>query len=120
MLLIFDDKISHYLSDNDFCDIENFLSKTSAKEVAEDSFFVVDLKDTGRLERDLKRLGEDFLQDSIIFISEGEGYLIGTSPYPNNPNAYPPYGVKEYQGICYFGQSGEFFSRVNKRAFVFK
>ena len=99
--------------------IENFLSKTNAKEVAEESFFVVDLKDTGRLKKDLKRLGEMFLQESIIYIEEKRGYLIGTTPYPDNKDAYPPYGETKYQGFCYFGQSGEFFSRVNNRAFAF-
>jgi hypothetical protein len=41
------------------------------KEVKEDSFLVVDLKDTGKLEQDLRRLGEEFEQDSIIFQERG-------------------------------------------------
>ena len=55
------------------------------KSVKETSYFVVDLNDTGKLEKDLKKLGQEFDQDSILSIPRGairgdaKAYLIGTN-----------------------------------------
>lgn len=56
----------------------------------EESFFVVDLHDRGDLEKSLRALGEEFDQDSILFIPKGaihgdaKARLIGTNHCPNN------------------------------------
>lgn len=96
--------------------IENYGSK-DAREVGENSFLVVDIKDTGRLKQDLLSLGAQFEQDSIIFGSAGDvGTLIGTN---HCPGGYPGYGVESPQGGAVFGKTGEFMSRVAGRPFVF-
>lgn len=96
--------------------IENYGS-TNAREVGENSFFVVDIQDSGSLRDDLLKLGEEFEQDSIIFGSAGEtGSLIGTN---NCPTGYPGYHNEVPQGGAVFGKTGEFMSRVKGRPFVF-
>ena len=96
--------------------IENY-GTSDAKEVSENSFFVVDMQDSGVLRQDLTALGEMFEQDSIIFGEKAsKGVLIGTS---HCPNSYPVYGVSDVQGGAIFGASGEFMSRVNGRPFIF-
>lgn len=98
--------------------IENYGSK-DAKEVGEQSFFVVDLGDGGKLEKILRDLGEEFEQDSILYIPKGAetGILIGTN---RCPNGYPGYGKKIKMKNPVFGQSGEFMTRVNGRPFILK
>lgn len=98
--------------------IENYGS-SDAREVGESVWFVVDSKDKGNLERDLKKLGEEFDQDSILFIPAGgkEGRLVGTSKCPN---AFPDYGKAHKLKNPVFGQAGEFFTRVNGRPFTLK
>ena len=97
--------------------IENYGSKNE-KEVKEDSYIVVDIKDTGNLERDLRKLGEEFEQDSITFQEkDGNYYLIGTNKCPEG---YPGYGKKLKLGKSIFGKSGEFHSKINGRPFVFE
>ena len=52
-----------------------------AKEVGEHTYFIVDSEDTGNLEKDLRSLGEEFDQDSILFIPKGgeKSTLFGTN-----------------------------------------
>lgn len=96
--------------------IENF-GKPNAVEVKEDVYFVVDLKDTGNLEKDLRRLGEEFDQDSILFIPKGEmGILIGT----NQCSDFPGYGKKMPFSSRSFGKPGEFMTKVRNRPFMFE
>jgi len=100
--------------------IENY--KTSnEREVKEDSFFVVDLKNSGNLKKDLIELGKMFDQDSITYSKpNGEYYLISSN---NCPDAYPgngKVGVEIRLGKSMFGQSGEFHSKINGRPFVFE
>ena len=98
--------------------IENF-GKKSARTVREESYIVVDINDDGDLEKTLRSLGEQFLQDSITFSSKnGEYYLIGTSPY--SKDIYPGYGVKEKLGKPMFSEDGEFYSEINNRPFIFR
>ena len=72
----------------------------AAKVQSEDVFFVVDIKDSGNLENDLMKLGEDFEQDSILFIPKGaitgeaDAYLIGTNRCPTNDTPYRQKGLK--------------------------
>lgn len=96
--------------------IEDF-GTVCAIEVGEDTFFVEDLDSSGNLEQDLISLGEYFDQDSVLFIPKGgEGsVLIGT-----NDADFPGLGMRMSMGKFGGGQSGEFFSRVNGRPFVFK
>jgi len=97
--------------------IENYGSNDE-REVKEDSFIVVDLKDTGNLEKDLRKLGEEFEQDSITYQEkDGPYYLIGTNKCPNG---YPGYGKKIKLGKPIYGKSGEFHSKINGRPFVFE
>lgn len=98
--------------------IENLGSKDE-KEVGELSYFVADHEDTGNLKRDLKKLGEKFDQDSILFKEKGkDAQLIGTS---RRDNAYPGYNKVEKIGKAKFGNSmGQFFSRVRGRKFAFE
>lgn len=96
--------------------IENFGTQ-DATEVTEDVYFVVDLKDRGTLERDLRALGERFDQDSIMFIPKGEmGILIGT----NHCSDFPGYGKKMQFSKRTFGKVGEFMTKVKNRPFIFE
>lgn len=98
--------------------IENYGS-ANAKEVGEQSFLVVDLNDGGKLEKTLRLLGEEFEQDSILFIPKGgqTGQLIGTN---HCEDGYPGYGKKVNLKNPVFGQKGEFMTRVNGRPFILK
>ena len=92
--------------------------------VKEESFFVVDNKDTGKLESDLKKLGEEFDQDSILFIPKGsikgedKAYLIGTNHCENN---WLGYGKKELFNKGKMGVDSPIYtSKVNGRPFIFE
>lgn len=96
--------------------IENF-GTDNAVEVKEDVYFVVDLKDGGNLQKDLRRLGEQFDQDSIMFIPKGEmGMLIGT----NRCSDFPGYGKTVPFSTRSFGKPGEFMTKVKNRPFMFE
>lgn len=98
--------------------IENFGTK-DAREVGENVFFVVDIQDKGSLQKDLRKFGEEFEQDSILFIPKpGDlGQLIGTNKCPNG---YPGYGKTVSLKNPVFGQGGEFMTKVNGRPFILK
>jgi hypothetical protein len=101
--------------------IENFGSE-DAKEVGEETWFVCNEKvegdDKGQLEKDLKKLGEKYDQDSILSIRNGKANLIGTS---HRDNAFPSFGQSVAVGSGKYGKkSGEFFSRVKGREFAFE
>lgn len=103
--------------------IENFKTP-NAKEVKEASFFVVDLKDKGTLQSDLRKLGEEYMQDSILFIPKREegkivkgSMLIGTNKCPD---AYPGYGKKVQFNDMTFGKDAEFMTKVTGRPFTFE
>ena len=97
--------------------IENYGSDNEIH-VKEESYLVIDIKNSKKLKRDLMRLGEEFEQDSITYSKpSGEYYLIGTNKCPNG---YPGYHREEKLGKSMFGKSGEFYSRVNGRPFVFE
>lgn len=88
------------------------------------SFFVVDLKDKGRLEKDLRKLGKEFNQDSILFVPKGAinneatAYLIGTNHCPNN---WLGYGKKEtFKKGRLSSESPIYTSYVNGRPFIFE
>ena len=98
--------------------IENYGSD-KAKEIDEESFFVVDLEDKGILKETLIQLGGEFDQDSVTFSEKGGKYsIIGTSKYCED--AYPKLGVEILLGTPAFGSDGVFHSKVKGRPFVFK
>lgn len=96
--------------------IENYGSP-NAREVGEQSFLVVDAQDKGTLKRTLMQLGEEFEQDSILFIPAGgqKGTLIGTN---HCPDSYPGPGKSLTLGNPIFGRGGEFMTRVKGRPFI--
>jgi hypothetical protein len=95
------------------------------KSVTETSWFVVDLNDTGKLEADLKRLGEEFEQDSILYIPKGAikikgvtADLIGTNRCENN---WLGYGKREKFAKGKLGYDSPIYtSYVNGRPFLFE
>lgn len=95
---------------------ENYKSENEVTK-KEEIFIVVDNNDTGRLKKDLFKLGEQFEQDSILYVPKGgsSGYLIGTN---NCPNGYPGYRNTVKLKSPLFGQDGEFYTRVNGRPFT--
>ena len=93
----------------------------TAKEI---SYFVVDLDDTGKLEKDLRKLGQEFEQDSILFIPKGsilgdaKAYLIGTNQCDNN---WLGFGKKEIFNRGRMGYDSPIYtSKVNGRPFIFE
>ena len=98
------------VTDVDGTYVEDF-GTSAAKEVKEDSFFVVNLKDDPNFKASITGLGEHFCQDSILFVPRGgeESYLIGT-----NDAEFPGYGKEEEMGSFLGGKEGEFMTRVGK------
>jgi len=100
--------------------IENYGTK-DARPVKETAFIVVDIKDSGNLYKDLVELGKYFEQDSITYSKPGINYwLVSTNTCPNG---YPGFGkmqVKVKLGKPMYSKTGEFYSTVNGRPFVFE
>lgn len=98
--------------------IENYGTK-KATPVKEEIFIVVDLKDRGTLKKDLKAFGNEFEQDSILYIKKGgtSGDLIGTG---DCPDLWIPKGKTNKLKNAIFGEKGEFYTRVNGRPFTLK
>jgi hypothetical protein len=96
--------------------IENY-NTPYAIEVGKTVFLVMDLHDTGNLRRDLLRLGEEFKQDSILFVPKSgkQGTLIGAGKCPES---YPGFHKTDSLKNPIFGEKGEFYTRVNGRPFV--
>lgn len=100
--------------------IENYKTPNAVK-VREESFLVVDLKDKGRLEKDLVKLGQEFNQDSITFSKpNGDYYLISSNTCPDGFPGNGKIGVRMKLGKPLFGKDGEFHSTINGRPFVFE
>lgn len=99
--------------------VENF-NTPYAKEVKEHVFFVTDAGDRGRLESDLRRMGETMEQDSILFIPRpgDSAVLWGTNKIM--PNAFPEYGEKKTYDIRRIGSKGAFFTKVGNKPFMFE
>ena len=96
--------------------------ENAGKEKNESSFFVVDLKKSGKLKKDLINLGTDFDQDAIIYADKGSDYYgISTNKCPDSEPGKGKIGIEEKFGKPKFGKTGIYgFSRVNNRAFVFE
>ena len=94
------------------------------KSVKETSYFVVDLDDTGNLEKDLRKLGKEFEQDSVLFIPKGaikgdaKAHLVGTNSCENN---WLGFGKKEVFNKGRMGYDSPIYtSKVNGRPFIFE
>ena len=100
--------------------IENFDDVDNRKEVSEESFFVVNLKDDPDFNNNINKLGQMFCQDSVLLIPQGGGddgspaFLLGTN------ESWPGLGEKEPVGRFEGGKEAEFMSRVKGRPFVFR
>lgn len=94
------------------------------KPTTENSYFVVDIKDSGDLRKDLVALGKEFEQDSILFVPKGavegdaKALLVGTNTCPNN-DLKTGKTMEFEKGV--FGKSSPFYtSYVNGRPFIFE
>lgn len=95
--------------------IENYGTPAS-REVAENSFFIVNLNNDERFFKNIISLGKNYCQDSVFIKPKGQGgYLFGT----NNAD-FPGLDQKIEVGNFKGGKDAEFFSRVKKRAFTFE
>jgi len=96
--------------------IEDF-NTPQAVEVAEESFFVVNLTDSSKFFKDIVLLGEQFCQDSVLLIPKGGSvaHLTGT-----NHSEFPGYGEQLSMGNRQLGEEGEFMTRVRNRPFLYK
>lgn len=96
--------------------IENY-GTSDAKEVGENTYFVTDIKDKGKLKKDLMKLGEKFNQDSVLFVTKGGDVstLIGT-----NNAEFPGFHKVLKMKNAVYGKSGEFMTKIKGRPFIFK
>ena len=90
--------------------VEDFGTE-AAKEVKEDSFFVVNLKDDPNFKDTMASLSEHFCQDSFLYVPLGgeDSFPIGT-----NRAEFPGYGNEEKMGSFHGGVESEFMTRVGK------
>jgi hypothetical protein len=95
--------------------IEGF-DTPEAIEVAEDSFFVVNLKDNPNFFSDIRQLGVRFCQDSVLLIPQGGK---GASLLGTNNGDFPGLGENIALGDLSLGEEAEFMSRVRNRPFTF-
>lgn len=106
--------------------IENFGSDNE-KESKEDTFFVVDLKDSKHFKENILDYAEQYEQDSVFYIPKNEvspdgkytGYLISTNECLN---AYPgkgKLGVEQSYKNLVISKTSEFMSKVGNKPFYF-
>ena len=94
------------------------------KSVTEISYFIVDLEDGGNLENNMKKFGEDFEQDSVLFVPKGaiqnksKAHLIGTNHCKNNWLGYHKTETFNKGKMGY--DSPIYTSYVNGRPFIFE
>lgn len=94
------------------------------KKTTENSFFIVDIKDSGNIEEDIFKLGAEFEQDSVLIIPKGtidgngQAFLLGTN---RCENGYPGWKKKEYFDKSSMGKESPIYtSYVNGRPFIFE
>lgn len=106
--------------------IENFkLGKDKWTEVQEETFFIVDLKDKGKLKNVLKAYGEMFEQDSVLFIPQSttnrngdkKSYMIGTN---HCKGSFIEYGEEQEYDTIKLGKEDTFCTKINNRPFYLK
>lgn len=98
------------VTDVDGTYVEDF-GTDAAKEVKEDSFFVVNLNDDPSFKSFLTGLSEHFCQDSFLYVDQGgeNSVLVGT-----NNSEFPGFGNEAPMGSFIGGKEGEFMTRVGK------
>ena len=98
--------------------IEHFNTPAAYEPSAEDSFFVVNLKDIPSSEffDSIIPLGQKYCQDSVMLIPKGaEGAFL----YGTNNAEFPGYGSKVDLGSATFGKEAEFMTKVRNRPMAF-
>jgi hypothetical protein len=93
-----------------------------AVEVAESVFFVVDLIDRGTLEEALRALGQEFNQDSVMFVPRGANRAVvwGTKKDEfSDRYSWPGYGEPVALENAIWASEGKFIARMEGRPFVF-
>jgi len=95
--------------------IEGFKTEV-AKEVSEQSFFIVNLEDDPTFFDNIKMLGEKFCQDSVLLVPKGGK---GAHLYGTNNGEFPGYGESYEAGDFKGGGEAEFMSRVGGRPYTF-
>lgn len=85
-------------------------------EVGEESFFVLNSPDDPNFIQNMYALSKKFCQDCVLIIPKGGK---GAYVYGTNKN-WPGYKVKNVQGDIYFGEEGEFMTKVKNRPFKTK
>lgn len=95
--------------------IENF-DTPQAKEVGENSYFIVNLKDDPNFYQNIFTLSELYNQDCFLFKAKDsdDAYNIGT-----NVGQWPGYDVKEPAGKFHTNVKSEFLSRIGNSSFAF-
>ena len=102
----------------DVVNIQN-VGYSNASKVNEESFLVIDMKDSGKLKHDLIRLGKFFDQDSVTLSKpSGKYYMISTSICPDGYSDNGSFGKSVKLGSQFFGKEGGFYSSVDGRPFV--
>lgn len=98
--------------------VENYNTE-EANPVKELSYFVVDYKNKGNLRSVLISLGEEFSQDSVLFIPVGgdSAELVGTQKIA--PDTFPGYGSVFKFDKRELGVGGEFMTLKGGRPFRF-
>ena len=98
--------------------IENFGTEL-AKEVKEDSLFVVNINDvdTETFISSIQKLGIYFCQDSVLIIPKGGkgAYFLGT-----NKSSFPGFGETYVLGNISYGREAEFMTKVGNRPITAK
>ena len=98
--------------------IEHFNTPAAYEPAAEDSFFVVNLKDipSSKFFDSIIPLGQKYCQDSVMLVLKGaeEAFLYGT-----NNAEFPGYGSKVDLGSATFGKEAEFMTKVRNRPMAF-
>ena len=107
--------LGYGVTDVDGSYIEDF-NTPEAYEVAEHSFFVVNLEGDPNFTKLIIDLGEEFCQDAVLVVPKGgEGaYLHGT-----NNSEFPGYGQRVEAGDLSFGREKEFMTKVGGRPMAF-
>ena len=97
--------------------IEDFGTK-DAKDVGEDSFFIIgNSEQDGEFKSLIKKLGAKYDQDSVLYKPGGnnDAALVGT-----NHSGWPGFDKEETVGRWRPNKSGEFYSKMRGRSFVFE
>ena len=98
--------------------IEHFNTPAAYEPSAEDSFFVVNLKDipSSKFFDSIIPLGQKYCQDSVMLVPKGaEGAFL----YGTNNAEFPGYGSKVDLGSATFGKEAEFMTKVRNRPMAF-